>query len=253
MTGLSVSELAGRAGVAPSTVRFYERTGLLSTAQRAGNGYRLFDESAIGELLFIARAKGIGLTLDEIQELVRVWPTGQCHMLQARLPGFLERHLAQVRVQAEDLGGFERQLVAVLNRLAARSPGPEQCGKGCGCEADLDAGAERDQIRTDRSIPPVVRGVVRAFGSLAGWGTVIAGAHSVTTTREGFTAEFASNEASLADVSSACLETARRLNDVRFSLEIGPTCFVLTVSGSSREDLERLSGATLDDVAGEPS
>ncbi len=38
--GLQVSELAERAGVAPSTVRFYERAGLLSPARRAANGYR---------------------------------------------------------------------------------------------------------------------------------------------------------------------------------------------------------------------
>ena len=48
--GLRVSELAGRAGVAPSTVRFYERAGLLSPPRRAANGYRVFDESALDEL-----------------------------------------------------------------------------------------------------------------------------------------------------------------------------------------------------------
>jgi hypothetical protein len=48
--GLRVSELAERAGLAPSTVRFYERAGLLSPARRAANGYRVFDESALEEL-----------------------------------------------------------------------------------------------------------------------------------------------------------------------------------------------------------
>jgi len=33
---------------------------------------------------------------------------------------------------------FERQLQAVLDRLSARDPGPEHCGRGCICEADLD-------------------------------------------------------------------------------------------------------------------
>jgi hypothetical protein len=33
---------------------------------------------------------------------------------------------------------FERQLQQVLDRLSARDPGPEHCGRGCICEADLD-------------------------------------------------------------------------------------------------------------------
>jgi len=36
------------------------------------------------------------------------------------------------------MGLFERQLHAVLDRLSARDPGPEHCGRGCICEADLD-------------------------------------------------------------------------------------------------------------------
>jgi predicted site-specific integrase-resolvase len=41
MEGFRVAELAERAGIAPSTVRFYERAGLLSPAQRAHNGNRM--------------------------------------------------------------------------------------------------------------------------------------------------------------------------------------------------------------------
>jgi len=66
MNGLRVAELATRAGVAPSTVRFYERAGLLSPARRAENGYRVFDESALEELAFIQRAKAIGMSLEDI-------------------------------------------------------------------------------------------------------------------------------------------------------------------------------------------
>ena len=88
MDGLRVSELAERAGVAPSTVRFYERAGLLSPARRAGNGYRVFDESALDELAFISRAKGIGMSLEDIAGLVASWP-GECRSLQARLRAYL--------------------------------------------------------------------------------------------------------------------------------------------------------------------
>jgi MerR family transcriptional regulator, copper efflux regulator len=136
--GLRVSELAERAGVAPSAVRFYERAGLLSPARRAANGYRVFDESALDELAFIGRAKGIGMSLDDIADLVASWPAGECRSLQARLRAFLAGRISQVRQQAAEMGMFERQLQAVLDRLSARDPGPEHCGRGCICEADLD-------------------------------------------------------------------------------------------------------------------
>jgi MerR family transcriptional regulator, copper efflux regulator len=126
--GLRVSELAERAGVAPSTVRFHERAGLLSPARRAANGYRVFDESALNELAFISRAKGIGMSLEDIADLVASWPAGECRSLQARLRAYLAGRISQVRQQAAEMGMFERQLQAVLDRLSASDPGPSTAG-----------------------------------------------------------------------------------------------------------------------------
>ena len=138
MDGLRVSELAGRAGVAPSTVRFYERAGLLSPPRRAANGYRVFDESALDELAFIGRAKGIGMSLEDIAALLAAWPAGECRSLQARLRAFLAGRLGQVHEQMAGLRAFEGQLKAVLDRLSAHDSGSERCGEGCICETALD-------------------------------------------------------------------------------------------------------------------
>ena len=112
MDGLRVSELAERAGLAPSTVRFYERAGLLPPARRAASGCRVFDESALDELAFISRAKGLGMSLDDIAALVASWPPGECRLLQARLRAFLAGRISQARQQAAEMGAFERLLAA---------------------------------------------------------------------------------------------------------------------------------------------
>ena len=125
-----------------STVRFYERSGLLSPARRGRNGYRVFDESALDELVFVQRAKGIGMSLEDIADLVAAWPTGKCQSLQARLRAYLAGRIGEVHQQQAELGAFERQLQTVLGRLAAHDPGPEQCGRGCYCEADFDLSAQ---------------------------------------------------------------------------------------------------------------
>ena len=122
-------------------MRYYERVGLLSPARRAANGYRVFDLSALDELAFISRAKGIGMSLDDIAQLVAAWPGGDCRSLQAHLRQFVVERIARVHGQLHELGSFQRQLRSVLERLAARDPGPEACGDGCGCDTDLDVTA----------------------------------------------------------------------------------------------------------------
>jgi hypothetical protein len=78
-------------------------------------------------------------------DLVAAWPQTECRSLQARLRTFLSERMAQVRQQRAELSSFETQLAAVLRRLAARDPGPERCGQGCGCENDLDVGPARPE------------------------------------------------------------------------------------------------------------
>ena len=54
---LSVSELAGRAGISPDTVRYYGRLGLLPETGRTGAGHRYYDEAALERLRFIKGAQ----------------------------------------------------------------------------------------------------------------------------------------------------------------------------------------------------
>lgn len=66
----TIGELAGAAGVAVDTVRFYERRGLLPAPPRTASGYRQYDDDALGRLRFILRAKALGFTLAEIDGLL---------------------------------------------------------------------------------------------------------------------------------------------------------------------------------------
>ena len=66
MTGLQISELARRTGFPPTTLRYYETLGLLPRPGRTAAGYRVYDDRAEERLAFIARAKAMGLGLEEI-------------------------------------------------------------------------------------------------------------------------------------------------------------------------------------------
>src|SRR6266852_3573237 len=63
-------EVAERAGVSVDTVRYYERRRLLPRAPRTAGGFRLFSSEAAERVLFIKQAQEIGLSLDEIKELL---------------------------------------------------------------------------------------------------------------------------------------------------------------------------------------
>jgi DNA-binding transcriptional MerR regulator len=66
---LTIGEVALRAGVATSSIRYYERIGLLPEPDRLG-GQRRYDAEVLGKLGFIGVAQSAGFKLREIKELI---------------------------------------------------------------------------------------------------------------------------------------------------------------------------------------
>jgi MerR family transcriptional regulator, redox-sensitive transcriptional activator SoxR len=66
---LTIGEVARRAGVATSSIRYYERIGLLPEPDREG-GQRRYDADVLGKLGFIGVAQSAGFKLREIRELI---------------------------------------------------------------------------------------------------------------------------------------------------------------------------------------
>jgi len=67
--GLSIGEVAHRAGIRSSTIRYYERLGLLPKPPRT-NGRRRYDESILERLAIVQFAKRMGFTINEIKTLL---------------------------------------------------------------------------------------------------------------------------------------------------------------------------------------
>jgi DNA-binding transcriptional MerR regulator len=73
----TIGEVAQRVGVRSSTVRYYERRGILPPAVRRKNGYRSYTDKRINLLLFTTRARSLGITLKEIKFLLNLILAGQ--------------------------------------------------------------------------------------------------------------------------------------------------------------------------------
>jgi len=66
---LTIGQLAERTGVPASTIRYYERRGLISPPERTG-GWRRYERSAVASLALIEVSKQAGFTLAEVKRLM---------------------------------------------------------------------------------------------------------------------------------------------------------------------------------------
>lgn len=106
--GLSIGELARRAGVTAKAIRFYERKGILPAARRAANRYRVYGDDAADVLRFVKQATGLGLTLAEVKDILVIRQGG-------RPPC---RHVHQLlRDKAVELDRKLKDLVDVRERI----------------------------------------------------------------------------------------------------------------------------------------
>lgn len=133
MDTFQIAELGRRTGFSPPTLRYYEEIGLLEPVERSEAGYRVYNRDDEARLQFIRRAKRLGLSLDEIRDLVGVWVGGECAATRRQLRELVDRKIGSVREQIEENVTFLRQLQAVSDRLGER---PEGSG-ACECAPEL--------------------------------------------------------------------------------------------------------------------
>lgn len=124
---MRIGELADRAGIAPHTIRYYERVGLIPRPARTPGGFREYGEDALDDLGFIRKAQTVGLTLGEIREVMHIASGGRppCDHVRATL----HARLAEVERRMQELRNLRGTLRRALRRLDA-APRPRS---GCHC------------------------------------------------------------------------------------------------------------------------
>lgn len=134
MATYTIGETAGRSGFSASALRYYEGIGLVSPSARTGAGYRLYDDADLARLGFIARAKQLGCSLEEITDLVGIWDGERCGPVQKRFHDLVTAKLADVERRIAELTALTDQLRHAAAQLAGpATDGP--CDEGCACNA----------------------------------------------------------------------------------------------------------------------
>ncbi|MEB3883675.1 heavy metal-responsive transcriptional regulator [Lyngbya sp. CCY1209] len=120
-----ISEVARRLGVNPQTIYFYERKGLIPSPRRTEAGYRLFSEEDVGRLAFILRVKSLGLTLEEIREILEL-KDGRSLTCQAVYDRLHEK-LTEIREKIDQLQAFHDELSPLVQRCQDQIDSPREC------------------------------------------------------------------------------------------------------------------------------
>lgn len=141
---LRIGQLADQFDVNPKTIRYYEDLGLLPRAARTSSGYRQYGPEDVARLGFIRKAKLLGLSLDEIAEILalRAGGTAPCDRVCAQMDAKVE----EVNRQIAELEALRADLLRLRDEALARR------GAGTG---EVCAIIEQQPLE-GRTQPPVV-------------------------------------------------------------------------------------------------
>jgi MerR family redox-sensitive transcriptional activator SoxR len=93
---LSIGEVADRAHVATSAIRYYERRGLLSPDGRR-SGQRRYRAETLRRLVFIGMLQDAGLALDEIRAILEAPTVQEWKAIAAPRLEVLDQQIAQLQ------------------------------------------------------------------------------------------------------------------------------------------------------------
>lgn len=111
---MKIGELARAGEVNPKTIRYYESIGLLpEPARDPSSGYRDYDGSYVGRLSFIRTAQRLGITLDEVKEILAFRERGEAPCSYVR--GVLDDQVASIDRRIRELTDLRQQLTELAN------------------------------------------------------------------------------------------------------------------------------------------
>ena len=114
---MRISELAARAGVAPSVLRWYETVGALPQPERRPNGYRAYREGDLARVRLLVSLRRLGLSIEEAARLA-----AQCleqEVIEPPIETMVEDQLAKIRGQRDELDRLEGELLDLRGTAAA--------------------------------------------------------------------------------------------------------------------------------------
>jgi DNA-binding transcriptional MerR regulator len=124
---MRIGELAERLGISTKSIRFYESIGLMPDPARTPSGYRDYAQADAERLTFIKTAQRLGLSLDEISEIIAFRDRGQQPC--GYVADVLRRQVADLDRRIREMRQLRDELKALGAKAAVASEDPNSfCG-----------------------------------------------------------------------------------------------------------------------------
>jgi MerR family copper efflux transcriptional regulator len=143
---MEIHELEALTGVADKTIRYYEQVGVLPPARRKPNGYREYNAQDVERLKFVAGARQLDFSLDDIAEVLALRDRREapCRFVL----DLLEQKAREVSLRIEELKKLKTDLLE-LQGLGATFPMDDVDGKNCVCHLVSSRIREAENGSTD--------------------------------------------------------------------------------------------------------
>jgi Cu(I)-responsive transcriptional regulator len=113
---LNIGDVAKQTGLRAKTIRYYEDIGLVKPL-RDTNDYRVFRDSDLHKLTFLARARALGFTIDDCRALLALYEDES--RASADVKAIARKHLDEIEAKIKDL----QAMYATLTHLAEECAG----------------------------------------------------------------------------------------------------------------------------------
>lgn len=113
-----INQLSKETGVPIGTIRFYERSGLISgkkDEENNTNNYSYYDDEVVEKLIFIKDAKAVGFSLAEINEVIDAWYSDR--LSKSEKTSILESKILQTENKIKELKNVRKQLLECLTEI----------------------------------------------------------------------------------------------------------------------------------------
>ncbi len=116
-----IGELAAKAGLTERTIRYYEELGLLESVKRLDGGVRVYTDDDMRRLRYVGKLKMLGLTLQEMLELERMYQRHRSNRsVLPRLIELLDAHLATLDDRMSELGALRDEIRSYREHVTQR-------------------------------------------------------------------------------------------------------------------------------------
>lgn len=132
---MNIHEAAQASGLTIDTIRFYEKSRVVPSPRRAGNGYRVYTEEHVLILRLANGLRRLGVPLKDFAFILQVAHDGTCGDLRGALSNTLEDALRHTDRRMQELAQMRDQLVEILRGIGEMEPGAFEVPgvTPCGC------------------------------------------------------------------------------------------------------------------------